>query len=113
MIMIYVLLILVFAGYYFNRICIKPVGRLSKEVYEMAQGSYDLRIETATDDEIGRMCQSFNHMGASLKEKEFLSRFLSDIAMDAISGKFSERATRVSGTVLFSDIRNFTTITEL
>lgn len=112
MIMIYVLLILVFAGYYFNRIFIKPVGLLSKEVYEMAQGSYDLRIDTATDDEIGRMCQSFNHMGASLKEKEFLSRFLSDIAMDAISGKFSERATRVSGTVLFSDIRDFTTITE-
>ncbi|HNS09135.1 MAG TPA: adenylate/guanylate cyclase domain-containing protein, partial [Candidatus Ozemobacteraceae bacterium] len=112
MIMGYVLLIMGFAGYYFNQIFIKPVGQLSKGVYEMAQGNYDLRIETETDDEIGRMCQSFNHMGASLKEKEFLSRFLSDIAMDAISGKLSERATRVSGTVLFSDIRDFTTITE-
>jgi len=112
MIMIYVLLILVFAGYYFNRIFIRPVGLLSNGVYGIAQGNYDLRIDTVTDDEIGRMCQSFNHMGASLKEKEFLSRFLSDIAIDAISGKFSERATRVSGTVLFSDIRDFTTITE-
>lgn len=112
MIMGYVLLIMVFAGYYFNQMFIQPVGHLSKGVYEMAQGSYDLRMDTLTNDEIGRMCQSFNHMGASLKEKEFLSRFLSDIAMDAISGKFSERATRVSGTVLFSDIRDFTTITE-
>ncbi len=112
MIMGYVLLIMGFAGYYFNQIFIQPVRRLSKGVYEMAQGNYDLRIETATDDEIGRMCQSFNHMGTSLKEKEFLSRFLSDIAMDAINGKLSERATRVSGTVLFSDIRDFTTITE-
>lgn len=104
--------ILLLAGHYFNQIFIQPVRRLSQGVYEMAQGNYDLRIDTATTDEIGRMCQSFNHMGASLKEKDFLGRFLSDIAMDAISGKFSERATRVSGTVLFSDIRDFTTITE-
>jgi len=112
MIIASVIAILLLAGHYFNQIFIQPVRRLSKGVYEMAQGNYDLRIDTVTDDEIGRMCQSFNHMGASLKEKEFLSRFLSDIAMDAISGKFSERATRVSGTVLFSDIRDFTTITE-
>ncbi len=112
MIIASVIAIMLLAGHYFNQIFIKPIVRLSKGVYEMAQGNYDLRIDTATDDEIGRMCQSFNHMGASLKEKEFLSRFLSDIAMDAISGKFSERATRVSGTVLFSDIRDFTTITE-
>lgn len=97
---------------YFNSIFIQPVVSLGKHVNSMAEGNYDLKIQTDNNDEIGQMCQSFNHMAQSLKEKEFLSRFLSDIARDAISGKVSNRATRIHATVLFSDIRDFTTITE-
>jgi class 3 adenylate cyclase len=51
-------------------------------------------------------------MANDLKEKEFLQRFLSDIAKEAISGKKSTRATRIEATVLFSDIRSFTTLSE-
>ena len=51
-------------------------------------------------------------MARSLKQKEFLSLFLSELAKDAINEKSSNIATRIEGTVLFTDIRGFTTLSE-
>lgn len=112
LIILYVISAVIAVAVYFNSIFIKPVVSLGTDVNALAEGNYDLQIKNDSDDEIGRMCQSFNNMARSLKEKEFLNRFLSDIARDAISGKISNRATRIEGTVLFSDIRNFTNMTE-
>jgi len=112
LIILYVISAVIAVAIYFNSIFIKPVVSLGSGVNAMAEGRYDLQIKIDSDDEIGQMCQSFNNMARSLKEKEFLNRFLSDIARDAITGKASNRATRIEGTILFSDIRNFTTMTE-
>lgn len=106
------IVLLLVAGKYFSNIFITPVNSLTESVKSMAAGNYDLRIKAMSNDEIGIMCQSFNSMAVSLKEKEYLSRFLSEIAKDAISGKVSSSATRIEGTVLFSDIRDFTSLTE-
>lgn len=109
---VFLMAMLAAAGRYFAEIFISPLNHLTESVEAMAAGNYDLRIQAMTTDEIGIMCQSFNSMAESLKEKEFLGRFLSEIARDAIGGKVSTQATRVEGTVLFSDIRDFTTLSE-
>lgn len=109
---VFLIIIITVVSRYFARIFLIPVRQLSSSVAAMAEGYYDLRFEVTTDDEIGQLCHNFNSMAASLKEKEYLNRFLSDIAREAISGRVSPRATRVEGAVLFSDIRNFTTMTE-
>ena len=108
----FLVIIITVISRYFASIFLLPVRQLSSSVAAMAEGNYDLRLEVTTDDEIGQLCHNFNSMAASLKEKEYLNRFLSDIAREAISGRVSPRATRVEGAVLFSDIRNFTTMTE-
>ena len=108
----FLVIIITVISRYFASIFLLPVQQLSSSVSAMAEGNYDLRLDVTTDDEIGQLCQNFNSMAASLKEKEYLNRFLSDIAREAISGRVSPRATRVEGSVLFSDIRNFTTMTE-
>ncbi|MBU1105796.1 MAG: HAMP domain-containing protein [Candidatus Riflebacteria bacterium] len=109
---IFLMLIIAVISRYFSRIFLVPVRQLSLSVAAMADGNYDLRMDVTSHDEIGQLCENFNSMAAGLKEKEYLNRFLSDIARDAISGKVSQRATRVEGTILFSDIRDFTTMTE-
>ena len=109
---IFLLLVIAVISRYFSQIFLVPVRQLSSSVAAMAEGNYDLRLDVTSHDEIGQLCQNFNNMAAGLKEKEYLNRFLSDIARDAISGKVSPRATRIEGTILFSDIRNFTTMTE-
>ncbi|EKD84031.1 MAG: adenylate cyclase, partial [uncultured bacterium] len=106
------IIIVIIISRYFSQIFIRPVRQLSSGVAAMADGNYDLRMDVTSHDEIGQLCENFNNMAAGLKEKEYLNRFLSDIARDAIGGKVSQRATRVDGTVLFSDIRDFTTMTE-
>jgi len=108
----FLVIIIAIISRYFASIFLTPVRQLSSSVAAMAEGNYDLRLDVATDDEIGQLCHNFNSMAASLKEKEYLNRFLSDIAREAISGRVSPRATRVEGAVLFSDIRNFTSMTE-
>ncbi|OGK11407.1 MAG: hypothetical protein A2W80_05785 [Candidatus Riflebacteria bacterium GWC2_50_8] len=106
------IIIVILISRYFSQIFIRPVRQLSSSVAAMADGNYDLRMDVTSHDEIGQLCENFNNMAAGLKEKEYLNRFLSDIARDAIGGKVSPRATRVDGAVLFSDIRDFTTMTE-
>ncbi|HAE37598.1 MAG TPA: hypothetical protein DCG57_03030 [Candidatus Riflebacteria bacterium] len=109
---ILLIVIVIIISRYFSQIFIRPIRQLSSGVAAMADGNYDLRMDVTSHDEIGQLCENFNNMAAGLKEKEYLNRFLSDIARDAIGGKVSQRATRVDGTVLFSDIRDFTTMTE-
>ncbi|MBF0501606.1 MAG: HAMP domain-containing protein [Candidatus Riflebacteria bacterium] len=78
----------------------------------MAEGNYTIQLPIVSDDEIGRLSSSFNRMADGLREKEYLSRFLSDLAMEATRRSETPPATRLRATVLFSDIRGFTTLSE-
>jgi class 3 adenylate cyclase len=91
---------------------LKPVLELTNNANKIAQGDYNIELNYRQKDEIGNLAVNMQEMANDLKEKEFLQRFLSDIAKEAISGKKSTRATRIEATVLFSDIRSFTTLSE-
>jgi class 3 adenylate cyclase len=109
---IFPLILTILIAINFRFLFLKPIGEMQKSVESIANGNYDHKISYSGNDELADLCQNFNKMGASLKEKEFLSRFLSDIAQSAVSGKIETKATSVSATILFSDIRSFTTLTE-
>ncbi|MGM0601065.1 MAG: adenylate/guanylate cyclase domain-containing protein [Candidatus Rifleibacteriota bacterium] len=91
---------------------LEPVLNLTCNANKIARGEYNIKIDYEQKDEIGALALNMQQMANDLKEKEFLQRFLSDIARDAISGNQSTRATRIEATVLFSDIRSFTTLSE-
>ena len=46
----------------------KPVTKLAQTTQAIAQGDFSLRVDIATDDEIGELAASFNEMAAKLKE---------------------------------------------
>jgi adenylate cyclase len=101
-------------GLLFNTFYIRPVRTLRRAVKRMAAGDYDMHSPVLTDDEIGVLCESFNQTTQGLKEKEYLSRFISDMTRDLVKtdGADTLHATRATATVMFSDIRGFTTFSE-
>ncbi len=105
-------MIIILIAFYFNIIYLTPVQKMQQSVEQFTLDNYTQKLLVESNDEIGELSKSFNEMATSLKEKEFLSRFLSDIAKSAISGENQTRATRINATILFSDIRGFTTLSE-
>ncbi|MCE5207832.1 MAG: HAMP domain-containing protein [Chloroflexi bacterium] len=60
---------------------LRPVKALSQASHKLAEGDYSQRIPVTTDDELGEMTQSFNHMAAELEDQEMLRRrSLADVA---------------------------------
>jgi class 3 adenylate cyclase len=108
----YLGLLILLLSVWIRQIFLKPVQELTRNATRIAGGDYEVSLAHLQDDEIGFLSKNFTEMAADLKEKEFLDRFLSDIARDAISGNKTTRATKIEATVLFSDIRNFTTLSE-
>lgn len=108
----YVVLVLLILTAYFQQFFSRPVNQIRNAVTEMAGGNYKLKLAVESRDELGQLSLSFNQMAAELEEKEYLSRFLSELAREAISGTRSISGAKINGTILFSDIRDFTTLTE-
>ncbi len=97
----------------------KPLEYLTKGVDEISRGNYDVYIEKLTNDELGELTHGFNHMAKNLKDKEVIremfSKYLSpDIAEYLLKNKENIALggeTRYL-TVMFTDIRGFTGMSE-
>lgn len=96
---------------------LRPVFRLFKGTEEIAKGNLDYRIREAGNDEMGDLVRSFNRMASELKKKELMkgvfSRYVSRHVADEIlkePEKIRLGGDRREVTVLFADIRGFTSI---
>ena len=56
-------------GILFSRTLTEPITTLTKMAKEMAKGNLDQKIPINSNDEIGQLAESFNHMGVSLQSK--------------------------------------------
>ncbi|MFZ2956198.1 MAG: adenylate/guanylate cyclase domain-containing protein [Candidatus Ozemobacteraceae bacterium] len=101
------LIVLLFRAFFLH-----PLKAAKRGIDRMTAGDYNIRLPVVSEDEIGHLCRSFNRMAEGLQEKEYLSRFLSDLAMEATRRSETPPATRLRAAVLFSDIRGFTTLSE-
>jgi class 3 adenylate cyclase len=97
----------------FAQLLIAPIRKLVGELGRVSEGDYDARVDFARKDEIGDLGQAFNAMTEELRKKKELRKYLSDSTyrqvMRAPDGPGGTQlgGSRVSATVLFSDIRNF------
>ena len=100
----------------------KPLSQLSWAMGRLEKGDYNQHISLATQsqDEVGDLARAFNAMAGGLIERErlrgTLGRYVSDPVAERILSEHSDLA--IAGelrhvTVLFLDVRGFTTVSEL
>lgn len=72
--MIFPVAVLLLAFYYANYRVTRPLKLMSSAAKAIAQGDFSRRIPVETDDEIGELAESFNHMTNSLVQLESMRR---------------------------------------
>lgn len=111
------LLISVALAFIIARQVTQPVNLLSQGAERIEHGDYEHDIKVKRRDEIGQLAHSFNSMAKGLAEKEKVRNLLGKVVSTAIAEELLSKDIALGGeerfvTVLFSDVRNFTSLCE-
>ena len=118
--------------YIFSNTIIKPILYLEKRLQEIGQGNYDVYVEMDRKDEFGRFAKTVNSMVADIKKSTEIQLKLNDKLNQTVNSYSNfvphnflqflgkEEITQISlgdqiqrvMTILFSDIRSFTSLSE-
>jgi adenylate cyclase len=117
LIMIIVLNLAILIVYFFSKTITNPITRLLGATKEIENGNFRVDIVPSSGDEIGELTTSFVAMGRGLEEREKLKetfgKFVNkEIAEQVLKGEIKLGGERKIATVFFSDIRQFTAISE-
>jgi len=85
-VMLALLVMLLMSGSYFINSIVMPVKEITVSANKIAKGDFDIRLQSAAEDEIGRLVSSINSMAAELAGSE-------KIKNDFISGVSHELRT--------------------
>lgn len=76
-----ILLFSVISGLFFVRGIVVPLGQVEASARRIARGELDARIEQTYEGEMGRLCESINHMAEELGRAEQLkNEFISSVS---------------------------------
>ena len=98
-------------GSFLRRVVLKPVQSIGKVCAEVTAGSFQGRVEVRSNDEIGVLAATVNTMVVGLHERFELTKYVSASTLGALEAKARSRE-RVPRTLLFTDVRGFTSYTE-
>lgn len=95
----------------------RPVKDLVQGAQRIEGGVFDQNVTIDQDDEIGRLAEAFNKMAKGLAEKEKVRDLLGKVVSPEIADELMSKKIELGGearrvTMLFSDIRGFTTLCE-
>lgn len=95
----------------------RPVTALADAAREIAKGNYNVRVGEAGSDEIAELSRAFDGMARGLAERDNMRDVLGKVASSEVVAKLLKGEIELGGqeldaTVMFTDIRNFTTICE-
>lgn len=76
-----ILLFTIFSGTYFIRSIVLPVSKVEQAATKIASGDFGARIDNVYDDELGRLCDTINHMAEELSKTDQLkNEFISSVS---------------------------------
>lgn len=106
-----------FAALFLAKTVSKPVQILAQGVQAIGQGDYSVQVKIKSHDEMGKLGEAFNQMGVQLLEKEKIRTLLGKVVSPAVANELLSHEVVLGGetreiTALFSDLENFTGISE-
>ena len=112
-----VLVVSLLAVLFLARSITTPLSKLVGVVKQIEEGDYDRSVAVESNDEIGELADSVNSMARGLAEKERVRDLLGKVVSHQIAEQLLNNPIELGGeervaTILFSDIRGFTTFCE-
>ena len=94
-----------------------PIIQLVEATKDVEKRNYDFNITVKTNDEIGVLTRSFSRMTKGLAEREKLKQTFGKFVNEKLVAKMLNEELKLGGelrrcTILFSDLRNFTKMSE-
>lgn len=94
-----------------------PIARLADHTRRIAAGDYSTRLDLRRRDELGLLASSFNAMSAGLEERDRVRDLLDKNVSPEVATRLLRDGAALGGeerevTVLFADLRGFTTLSE-
>jgi adenylate cyclase len=110
-------LLVVYSSMSLSRLVINPLGRVAGAMGEVQKGDLRQTLLVDRQDEIGKLAGTFNYMVEGLREQERLRDAFNKYVSEKVYAKFRDGSLTLTGetreaTILFSDIRSFTTLSE-
>jgi len=111
------LLLSIAVALFLARTLVQPLRRLQMAMRRVERGELDVTADVGSEDELGELAMSFNHMVEGLRREALVRDLFGQYVTPELAEAAIERRDELNGqlvtcTVLFADIRNFTGIAE-
>ena len=97
-------------GSFLRRVVLKPVQSIGKLCSEVTSGDFKGRVDVDSNDEIGVLARTVNTMVGGLHERFELTKYVSASTINSLTA--TQEPKRVLRTLVFTDVRGFTSYTE-
>lgn len=117
LIIIFFLVVGLLVTYLITIVFQKPLMAMKDATRKIAESNFNKPLEVVSNDELGRLGEAINKMASEIKEKEFIKDTFGKLVDPEVrdyllKGNMNRGGELKEVSILFSDIRGFTTISE-
>lgn len=111
------LMLSILMAMYVARTIVRPIRELESSMTKVEAGDFETRAPVRSQDELGRLAESFNRMVKGVRReaviRDLFGQYVTpELAKQAIEHQGKLDGQLVTCTILFSDIRDFTGVSE-